>query len=212
MSGWRKKRGIMKRYDATAEIYDKRYAEEQTAKIEAALKHLTIKQDDKIIDSGCGTGILFDYLGKARLIVGTDISKKTLAKAVQHVQGDQLSKVHLIQADMDNMPFADHIFNKVFLMTVLQNSPKHDRTLAETKRIGTNKGAFVITGLKRIFNKRLFQELLRKGQFKILTLEEEDLKCYVAICANSPVNSSTDVKTQYACKTESLRDTNRNKQ
>jgi hypothetical protein len=35
MGSWLKKRRVMQRYDLTAEIYEMRYVEEQTAKIEA---------------------------------------------------------------------------------------------------------------------------------------------------------------------------------
>lgn len=190
MNSWQKKRRIMRRYDITAEIYEQRYAEEQTAKIEAALKHLQIKNNDQILDCGCGTGILFDYLAeKTELIVGIDISKKTLVQAIRHVQSKKLLNINLIQADIDNMPFEDGVFSKVFSLTVLQNSPQYDNTLAEMKRIGMTKATFAVTGLKKIFSKHLFQKLLKNSQLKIVAFEEEDLKCYVAICTNSSAKS-----------------------
>jgi ubiquinone/menaquinone biosynthesis C-methylase UbiE len=191
MSSWQKKRRMMRRYDITAEIYDARYAEEQAAKIEAALKRVEIENYDGVLDSGCGTGILFDYAAdKAKLIVGIDISKKTLLQAIRHVKRKSLSNVHLIQADMDNLPFGDGVFSRVFSLTVLQNSPEYSETLAEIKRTGTNDAIFVVTGLKSIFSKRVFERLLSKSQLKIVAFEEENLKCYVAICANSALFKS----------------------
>ncbi len=128
MSSWQKKRRMMRRYDITAEMYDTRYAEEQAAKIEAALKRVAIESHDRVLDSGCGTGVLFDYIAdKAKLIVGVDISRKTLVQAIRHVQRKSLSNVHLVQADMDNLPFGDGVFSKVFSLTVLQNSPEYAR-------------------------------------------------------------------------------------
>jgi len=64
MGGWKKKRDIMQCYNVTAHIYDMRYAEEQTCKIKAALKHAKIEKYDVVLDVGCGTGILFDRVCK----------------------------------------------------------------------------------------------------------------------------------------------------
>ena len=90
MSVWDKKRDTMHRYDVTAQIYDMRYGEEQTAEMEAALKHLKIKTCT-VLDAGCGTGILFSHVAdKARMTIGLDFSKKTLLKAKEHAKSSKL--------------------------------------------------------------------------------------------------------------------------
>ena len=183
MSGWLKKRRIMRRYDLTAEMYDMRYAEEQAAKIKAALRHVRIKEDDWILDVGCGTGILFNYLpDKLNLIVGVDISKKTLLQAKQLAREKRVMNAQPVQADADNLPFGQNVFGKVFIMTVLQNSPDPARTLTEIKRVGTGNAVFVVTGLKSVFRKSTFVKLLRKVKMKKIAFEEENLKCYVEVC------------------------------
>lgn len=162
-----------------------RYAEEQTAKIKAALKHLKIEQHEQVLDAGCGTGILLDHItDEAKIIVGVDISKKTLLKARQRIYDNELSNAHLVQADVDNMPFSNNLFNKVFVLTVLQNSPDPAKTLIEIKRVGKTGTCFVVTGLKRIFGKRAFIQLLNNARLKAAAFEEKDLKCYVAVCTD----------------------------
>lgn len=175
----------MQRYDLTAEIYEMRYVEEQKAKIEAALKHLKMEQNEQILDAGCGTGILLDHIAdEVKMIVGVDISKKTLLQARQRIYDNELSNVCLVQADVDNMPFSNNLFNKVFVLTVLQNSPDPDKTLTEIKRVGKTGTFFVVTGLKRIFGKRAFTRLLNNARLKAVAFEEKDLKCYVAVCTD----------------------------
>jgi ubiquinone/menaquinone biosynthesis C-methylase UbiE len=186
MLGWNKKRRIMLCYDTTATIYDKRYAEEQAAKIEAALKHVKIEKDWLILDVGCGTGILFDYVAdEADGVVGLDFSKKCLLQAKERIRNKQLRNVQLIQADADNMPFHNEIFNTVFAMTILQNTPSPKESLAEIKRVSGNDSLFVITGLKKIFTLECFDRLLKNSQLNTLMLEDEKLRCYVAVCTNS---------------------------
>jgi ubiquinone/menaquinone biosynthesis C-methylase UbiE len=183
MSGWYKKRKVMRRYDLTSSLYDMRYAEEQAAKIEAALKNVKIERNESILDVGCGTGILFEYVAdKADAVVGLDFSKKTLLQAKERIHNEDLGNVHLIEADADNMPFCSIVFDRVFAVTVLQNTPNPIDTLTEMKRIAKKDAVFVITGQKKIFTKRAFEQLLRKSQFKAVLLEDEKLLCHVAVC------------------------------
>jgi ubiquinone/menaquinone biosynthesis C-methylase UbiE len=166
-------------------MYDSRYAEEQTAKIITALKNLT-EPNGHILDAGCGTGLLFNYVAdKGRLTVGIDISRKTLMLALRRIRDLKISNVFLVQADVDSMPFDAGVFDRIFSMTVLQNSPKPAETLAEIKRVGKNDVVFVITGLKSIFSKGAFRRLLKNAGMRIVTFEDKNLKCYVAICTNS---------------------------
>jgi ubiquinone/menaquinone biosynthesis C-methylase UbiE len=182
MDGWKKKRQIMRRYNATASIYDKRYAEEQAAKIEAALQHVKISKNDCVLDVGCGTGFLFDYVAdKASITIGLDISKKSLLEAKQRAKNS--GNVNLVLADADNMPFKDKLFSRVFAFTVVQNVPDPARMLTEIRRVSKDNATFVVTGLKKLFYQEAFEGLLQEAGLSIIVLDDaEKLKCYVAVC------------------------------
>ncbi|MDH7477879.1 MAG: methyltransferase domain-containing protein [Candidatus Bathyarchaeota archaeon] len=181
MSEWKKKRTIMRRYDLTAHIYDMRYAEEQAAKIKAALEELTIEKFAWVLDVGCGTGILFDYIAqKAEAVVGLDISKKILLYAKNRAKN--FGEVHLILADADNIPIRENVFTQVFGITVLQNMPNPTKTLEEIKRVAKENAVIVVSGLKKSFTKEEFEELLRHASLKPIIFKSEGLKCYVAVC------------------------------
>jgi ubiquinone/menaquinone biosynthesis C-methylase UbiE len=183
MKDWAKKRKIMQRYDTTAHLYDMRYNEEQTAKIEAALKNVSIKSHSSVLDVGCGTGILFQHvICRAENIVGLDISKKTLIQAKERAKN--LPNVHLLWADADNMPIKKDAFNYVFAITLIQNTPSPHKTLNEIKRVSQSDSVIVITGLKKCFSLEMFETMLKEAGFRIRKLiDEYDLKCYVAVCA-----------------------------
>jgi ubiquinone/menaquinone biosynthesis C-methylase UbiE len=186
MSGWTKKRRLIRRYDLTASIYDMRYAEEQKAKIEAALKKLKLEHSDLVLDVGCGTGILFDYVAdRSKMIVGLDLSKKTLVEARAKRIKRERDNVHLVQADADNMPFVDNEFDDVFAITVLQNAPNPKNMLREIRRVAKNEAAFVLTGLKSIFSTPKFRRLLEQAGLVAFEWEDEHLKCFVAICRSA---------------------------
>lgn len=182
MSGWRKKRSIMKRYDITASIYDDRYSEEQCSKIEAALANVGINQNDVVLDAGCGTGILFNYIAnRANKAVGVDFSRTSLSEAEKRIQAYR--NVSLILADVENLPFCSS-FTVVFAMTVLQNVPNPERMLRELGRVGTDNCKIAISGLKRIFPKKTFADLLINAGLRVnLLLDEDNLKCFIAVCS-----------------------------
>ena len=179
-SEWDIKRKIMERYNITANIYDLRYADEQKAKIEAAIKIQDVKEKASVLDVGCGTGLLFDYISNSsERIIGLDLSKKMLLQA-KKIQQDK--KVQFILADADNMPLKKGVFSHVFLVTITQNMPDPVMTLREVKRVTKKDGVIVVTCLKKKISLERFEALLKKVALKKIALASERLKGYVAVC------------------------------
>jgi ubiquinone/menaquinone biosynthesis C-methylase UbiE len=164
-------------------MYEMRYAEEQAAKYQAALEHLNIN-GRRVLDVGCGTGLLFNQItNEAQTVVGVDLSSKLLHKAKNRARNH---KVHLVQADADHLPFTSSHFNVVFAFTVLQNMPKPAETLNEIKRNAKPDAFIVVTGLKKVFSLEAFQALLQNAGLQVTALEGADpLKCYVAVTVHN---------------------------
>lgn len=183
MSEWNKKRYVMQRYDSTAHIYDMRYAEEQTAKIEVAMENVNVERESMVLDVGCGTGLLFKYVAnKAEAVVGLDISRKILLKAKERVK--EFPNVHLILADADNMPLKEGIFSHLFVVTLIQNMPNPVKTLNEAKRATKENAFIVVTGLKKKFPMEVFKSLLQNACLNVIALKSESLNCHVGVCTN----------------------------
>ena len=185
MSRWAKKRSTMRRYDLTAHLYNTRYAEEQKAKYEAALESVGNSDSELALDAGCGTGLLFNHTAnQAKAFVGLDISRKTLLVAKEHAK--IFSNVHLVCADVDYMPFREKLFSHVYAMTLVQNSPSPLVTLQEISRVSKDEAVVVVTGLKKVFSKKRFEDLIRKSTLRLNALRDEsNLKCYVATCTRA---------------------------
>lgn len=185
MRGWDRKRGVMQRYDSTAHVYDMRYAEEQTAKIEAAMKNIDIEKESLVLDAGCGTGLLFAYVAdEAQATVGLDISRNILLRAKERARN--FENAHLILADADNLPLKEGVFRVLFAVTLLQNMPDPPKTLGEMKQVTRDNGFMIITGLKKKFSLEVFEGLLRDAGLNVIALEDESLKCHVAVCTKTP--------------------------
>lgn len=183
MTVWQAKRKTMQHYDSTASSYDALYADEQNRQIEAALKHVRLKEESRVIDVGCGTGLLFSRIdNKINFAVGIDISRKLLLQAKKRAKQTD-PQVALLLADADHMPFKDKAFNTAFAMTLLQNMPHENATLKEIKRILEPNSLVAVTGLKKKYTLEDFAAVLKKAGLRILASEnEETLKGHVAIC------------------------------
>jgi len=184
MQEWKEKRGTMRHYDRQAAIYDVQYLGEQDAKIEDILNSMDLESNELVLDLGCGTGFLFQHITqRVGLLVGIDLSQKALQEAKKRTKN--LSKTELIRADADNTPFPDHIFDRVFAITVLQNMPDPIKTISEMKRVGKPQAMFAVTGLKKKFTQESFTDLLKKAQLKVSTLKtDQQLKGHIAVCTN----------------------------
>lgn len=172
----------MRHYDLQAEIYNVQYLGEQNAKINEVLKNMKLKAQEMVLDLGCGTGFLFQHVSKrVKHVVGLDVSQKALAKAKKHSKN--MSNVFLVRADADNTPFPDHLFDKVFAITVLQNMPNPKITITEMKRTSKPNSMFAVTGLKKKFTQEDYVSLLETSQLKIVWLNtNEQLKGHIAVC------------------------------
>jgi len=185
VNAWKQKRSVMRRYDSTAHLYDMRYAEEQEAKYKIALEDLSLTCNSIILDVGCGTGLLFSHVAaEAELVVGVDVSKQLLLQARK--RAGKLQSVHLVQADADHLPLKDAYFSVVFAFTMLQNMPKPLKTLVEIRRTARRDASIVVTGLRKAFSLKAFEELLQQAGLRAVSLKDDDaLKCHVAISVKS---------------------------
>ena len=185
MQEWNKKSQTMQHYDLQAAIYDIQYLGEQNAKIEDLLKNMKIGSKELVLDLGCGTGFLFQYLTeKVEALVGLDVSQKALIEAKKRTRNNP--NILLVRADADNTPFPDHIFDKIFAITVLQNMPDPKKTIIEMKRTSKPQAMLAVTGLKKKFTPENFAALLESAQLKVVTLDtNQQLKGHVATCINT---------------------------
>lgn len=175
----------MHHYNQLAPVYDIQYADEQKTKIEATLENVSLNRNNFVLDVGCGTGLLFPYIAnRVQLLIGIDISQKLLKKA--KTRKKRYPNTHILLTDVEHLPFQNRTFHTIFVITLLQNTPKPHATLQEIKRVSKNHATITVTGLKKEFTKDSFKKLLKNTKFKIQKLKvNSDSKDYIAICSQS---------------------------
>lgn len=123
-----------------------------------------IKDNDKVLDFGCGTGTLLKILldlNKSFELYGIDIDKDVLTIARNKLN----EKVNLNKYDGLVLPYADHSFDIVLSSLAIHHiQSDHKKVVfAEIKRVLKLNGAFYLLdfGSQKRFYSRMIVKLLR---------------------------------------------------
>ena len=175
-----RKMELRRRYDETADFYDKRYERIQREKYKAVAKYLP-ERAESILDLGCGTGMFLKELAeRGELVIGVDSSMKMLSVARKRAR-----KAVPICADADHLPFKDGSFDVVVSVTLLQNVPAPVTTMREIARVMKSGGVAIVTSLKRKHNPEQLREWATSAGLKPLLAEEmpnsEDVICVARV-------------------------------
>ena len=165
---------LKRRYGETALMYERRYEQIQREKYEIITKNLP--RVAKVLDLGCGTGMLLSELARrSELVVGVDSSPEMLELARK-----RRDSAALVLADADYLPFANRSFDAVVSVTLLQNMPDPAATVGEVARVVKPGGIVIITTLKHKHSLGELECWVRAAGFKLLNSGEvggEDIFC-----------------------------------
>jgi len=105
-------------------------------------------QPDSILDIATGTGDLIINLAKktkASKLIGLDISEGMLSVGRKKIKADSLDeRIEMVQADSENMPFADNSFDAITVAFGVRNFEHLKKGLGEILRVLKPGGIFVI--------------------------------------------------------------------
>ena len=151
------KRVVKKNYDELGGgLYDLRYREEQDRKYDAAFLVTLPRGDDLLLDDGCGTGMLLSRLDSPT--IGLDLTPSLLLTAREKLRADH----HLILGDAEHLPIREGVFEGVYAITLIQNTPDKQMAVSEMSRVTKHHGRILVTALKVVFNQDFLTDLLEE--------------------------------------------------
>ena len=163
------KREIITKYNSTSLFYDSRYKEIQESKYQIILYDQDLNKRFTL-DLGCGTGLLIEYLMKAKKInktslgfyIGLDISLNMLLEFKSKLNKLNFqNNVSLLLSDIENLPFRENMFNSIYSITSFQNLVNINMAILESLRVSKNNTDFNFSILKKKLNLEMFLEILK---------------------------------------------------
>ena len=112
------------------------------------VKRAALRKGDRILDVGCGTGIVARYaykaLGDSVHITGVDVNDVALEK-VREISARHAAPIEWKQADVTTLPFSDDTFDALLCQQGLQYFPDRFLALKEIKRVLVDEGRIVFS-------------------------------------------------------------------
>jgi ubiquinone/menaquinone biosynthesis C-methylase UbiE len=102
------------------------------------------KLSDKVLDIGCGHGIVSEYLASHGIhVTAVDVSEALLDRFRERVSGANLP-LTIVQGDAYNIPAAESSFDKVVARMFLPHFPDWPTVLAEMSRVTKAGGKILV--------------------------------------------------------------------
>ncbi|SCA58734.1 Phosphatidylethanolamine N-methyltransferase [Chlamydiales bacterium SCGC AB-751-O23] len=108
---------------------------------EKMVDYLKIKDKDKVLEIGVGTGLNLPFYPEGCCVYGTDISEAMLKEAKEKISSSFV-ELHLL--DTDQLSFEDNYFDSSLATFVLRVAPDPKSILRETSRVVKKDGLLVV--------------------------------------------------------------------
>jgi len=149
-------------YDGISKGYSELYHNEQKEKIKTIKNHIPLK--GKLLDLGCGDGVLNSFLKSSILLYSFDLSEELLLL-------NPNKNNYKFQGSATNLPFKNEYFNTISSFTMLQDIENKIKVLKEIKRTLKKEGVLILSFLKQCQNKENIYSYLEK-KFEIIEKKE----------------------------------------
>jgi phosphatidylethanolamine/phosphatidyl-N-methylethanolamine N-methyltransferase len=137
------KRQVERAYELYAPVYDFIFDWIFAPGREAAIRHLTLAENDSVLEVGIGTGLNLPLYPPTCRLTGIDLSQEMLDKAVERVQTLAMPNVTLKVMDATSLDFADNEFDKALATYTISAVPDPVAVLREMRRV-VKPGGFIV--------------------------------------------------------------------
>lgn len=184
-------------YDFHSAFYDITFGRLVRRRIAQAISHMDIRDTDRVLDLGIGTGASLNYYPKRGRIIGVDLSSGMLRECRKKIAERGLTHTTVFQADALHLPFQENSFDHVFISHVISVVSNPYRLVQEAQRVAKRGARIVIVNHFQSTNR--FIAMLEKWACPLCTKLgwRSDL-------ALSDLISKTGVEIDYRYKLESI--------
>ena len=117
-----------------------------------------VSMKGRILDNGCGTGILFEALScERRQIFGLDISQNMLRYAQKKAE-------KIVLGDSQELPFRERTFDLILCRSLLHHLPNSIKGIAEMARVLREGGEIILVETNRSVLSYIPRVIAKKGE------------------------------------------------
>ena len=109
-----------------------------------ALRHMSIKPGDRVLEVGVGTGINAALYPRDCAVTGIDLSGPMLEKARDRVARKGIRNVRLLEMDAADLKFADETFDIVYAPYLISVVPDPIVVVREMRRVCRTGGRIIV--------------------------------------------------------------------
>ncbi len=137
-------------FDSIASVWDEKFYRltKEQKDIDRHCALYDIKKGHKVLDIGCGTGVMFGRLkkqaGKRGRVIGIDFSSAMIERAKNKHKND---KKNFICADVHCLPFESKTFDRVICFSCFPHFSDKKKAMKEAARVLKPKGMLIISHL-----------------------------------------------------------------
>ncbi|MBI5410701.1 MAG: methyltransferase domain-containing protein [Nitrospirae bacterium] len=131
-------------YSNYAGVYDQIFGRIFHESRESAVRRLSVRQGEQILEVGVGTGLSLPLYPRHCKVVGIDLSSGMLEKAHERVRAHGLEHVELTRMDAGQMEFEDDSFDTVMAAYVVTAVPDYRKVMTEMIRVCRPGGRIIM--------------------------------------------------------------------
>jgi phosphatidylethanolamine/phosphatidyl-N-methylethanolamine N-methyltransferase len=131
-------------YEKLANVYDLAFGPSLNAGRLQAIRRMSIRPGDAILEVGVGTGINAPLYPRECPVTGVDLSEPMLEKARERLARKDIYNVRLMQMDAAHLKFPDESFDIVYAPYLISVVPDPIRVASEMRRVCRRGGRIVI--------------------------------------------------------------------
>jgi phosphatidylethanolamine/phosphatidyl-N-methylethanolamine N-methyltransferase len=135
---------IERLYARCASVYDRLCGPILQAGRREAVREFALRQGDKVLEIGIGTGLTASYYPDDCSVTGIDVSGPMLRQAEKHIAAAACHNVQLLRMDAAHLRFPDESFDVVYAAYVISVVPDPLSVLREMRRVCRVGGHIVL--------------------------------------------------------------------
>ncbi len=173
-------------YNISSKTYDELYREEQYNKYGFVYKDYilpSISTKSTVLDMGCGTGLLLEYLSKKKKSFYKYICIEPSSGMLSHFIKKDLCRdprILVIQGLWEVIPLRDDSIDYLYAFTVIDNVSNKEQAICETIRVLKERGSAIISFIKKLEDKDIVRIITRDHErVKIVEIGCNEHDCFI---------------------------------